>query len=223
MRLEKFRVWALEQKEPRHCLFFLRRSAGAKEGIRPVPTTLAPYHMLKAWYPLGNRQPGGPRDSLPHPTIRSPSRDSAWLLNFAKLVISVLSTQLCTAQTYFCFSSPAWEREVTQTSGPRGASPPHGHPVWGRGQGWAGQRLPGPSDPRGPLSNFPSASRYESTARKPHRSRLGRGGGRRLRLCVPSATHTLSGSHQHLWEGPGGCRILCISGERGVWELSRSV
>ena len=106
---------------------------------------------------------------------------------------------------------------------PRGASPPHGHPVWGRGLGWAGQRLPGPSDPRGPLSNFPSASRYESTARKPHRSRLGRGGGRRLRLCVPSATHTLSGSHQHLWEGPGGCRILCISGERGVWELSRSV
>lgn len=203
-------------------MFFLR-SAGAKEGIRSVPTALAPCHVLKARYPLGNSQPGGPRDSPPRPTICSPSRDSAWLLNFAKLVISVLSTQLCTAQTYFCFSSPAWEREVTQTSGPRGASPPHGHPVRGRGQGWAGQRLPGPSDPRGPLSNFPSASRYESTARKPHRSRLGRGRGRRLRLCVPSATHTLSGSHQHLWEGPGGCRILCFSGERGVWELSSSV
>lgn len=132
---EIHRIWALEQKEPRHCLFFLRRSAGAKEGIRPVPIALAPCHVLKAWYPSGNSQRGGPRGSPPRPTIRPPSRDSAWLPSFAKLVTSVLSAQLCTAQTYFCFSSPAWEREVTQISGPQGASPPHGHPVTGRGRG----------------------------------------------------------------------------------------
>lgn len=127
---EIHRIWALEQKEPRHCLFLLRRSAGAKEGIKPVPTALPLCHVLKAWYPLGNSQRGGPRRSLPRPTIRSPSCDSAWLPSFAKLVTSVLSAQLCTAQTHFCFSSPAWEREVTQTSGAPGSIPsprPSGH------------------------------------------------------------------------------------------------
>ena len=57
---EIHRIWALEQKEPRHCLFLLRRSAGAKEGIKPVPTALPLCHVLKAWYPLGNSQRGGP-------------------------------------------------------------------------------------------------------------------------------------------------------------------
>ena len=55
-------------------MFFLR-SAGAKEGIRPVPTALAPCHVLKARYPLGNSRvaPGTPRLAPPsalHPVTQ---------------------------------------------------------------------------------------------------------------------------------------------------------